>query len=309
MQKIEFNVNNILGELRQVMADNGLTPGELVADGNLHRCGTVDRPRGQDGAYKAYLDNPPSLWWKNFKTGQTGTYTVKSEKPLSTAERQAFLKRIAAEKAQREADQRSRYREAAGRAQAIWDKAPMATSDHPYLTRKQIPALGLKQGRNGELISPILNDRAEIQSLQFISGDGTKRFLSGGQTAGGFYRIAATSFRIGEALCICEGFATGASVHLATGYAVLIAFNAGNLEAVARLARAKHPDRQIIVCADNDANNSENTGLTKARAAAEAVNALLAVPPTIEGRSFDFNDLHLAQGLLAVRSCVEAVLS
>ena len=34
-------------------------------------------------------------------------------------------------------------------------------------------------------------------------------------------------------LVICEGFATGASIHEATGHAVAVAFNAGNLQAVA----------------------------------------------------------------------------
>ena len=36
-----------------------------------------------------------------------------------------------------------------------------------------------------------------------------------------------------ERVLIAEGYATGASLHLSTGYAVLVAFNAGNLLAVA----------------------------------------------------------------------------
>ena len=48
-------------------------------------------------------------------------------------------------------------------------------------------------------------------------------------------------------LIVFEGYATGASIHEATGQAVALAFNAGNLEAVAldlhRLIQAAGPDR------------------------------------------------------------------
>ncbi|MBL0168493.1 MAG: toprim domain-containing protein, partial [Propionivibrio sp.] len=73
-------------------------------------------------------------------------------------------------------------------------------------------------------------------------------------------------------------FATGASIHEATGYPVAVAFNAGNLEPVAKALRAKFPDLRLIVCADDDVGTAGNPGMTKATAAARAVGALLAVP-------------------------------
>ena len=48
------------------------------------------------------------------------------------------------------------------------------------------------------------------------------------------------------ALCIVEGYATGASIREAAGYAVAVAFNAGNLLPVARTLRETSrstPDR------------------------------------------------------------------
>ena len=44
----------------------------------------------------------------------------------------------------------------------------------------------------------------------------------------------------GGKLIVCEGYATGASLHDATGEAVAVAFNSGNLEAVALDLRAKY---------------------------------------------------------------------
>ena len=55
------------------------------------------------------------------------------------------------------------------------------------------------------------------------------------------------------------------------------------------------PKNQIIqstICADNDNQTIGNPGLTKATAAAQAINGLIAVPEFPEGSTgTDFNDL------------------
>ena len=91
---------------------------------------------------------------------------------------------------------------------------------------------------------------------------------------------------------IAEGYATAASLHLATGYACLVAFNAGNLKAVAVMSREKYAKREIILCADNDTETQGNPGRKAASRAARAVGGKLAVCPAHEGRATDFNDLH-----------------
>jgi putative DNA primase/helicase len=67
-----------------------------------------------------------------------------------------------------------------------------------------------------------------LHSLQFIAADGIKRPLTGGRVAGCYFSIGNP--KGAAALCICEGFATGASIHEATGYPVEVAFSAGNVE-------------------------------------------------------------------------------
>ena len=44
----------------------------------------------------------------------------------------------------------------------------------------------------------------------------------------------------------------------------LVAFNAGNVEAVALALRAKYPEAQLIVAADDDYQTEGNPGLSKA---------------------------------------------
>ena len=117
-----------------------------------------------------------------------------------------------------------------------------------------------------------------MHTAQFIGNDGSKRFMTGGRIAGCYYAIG----RPMDKLLLAEGYATAATLHEATGAAVAVCFNCGNLEAVARAIRVKFPRLQLIVVADNDCATPGNPGLTKARKAALATGALLAVP-TFEG--------------------------
>ena len=91
-----------------------------------------------------------------------------------------------------------------------------------------------------------------------------------------------------EPLCLCEGYATGASIYEATSYPVAVAFNTGNLLPVAQSLRARFPDSRLVLCADDDAATDGNPGLTKAKEAARAVGGLLAVP--------DFGEIGIRRG-------------
>ena len=107
---------------------------------------------------------------------------------------------------------------------------------------------------------------------------------------------------------ICEGYATGASIHEATGHAVICAMNSGNLSEVAKSARELWPQREIIIAADNDQLTDGNPGLTKATAAAKSNAARLAVPQFNDNASkpTDFNDLAIAESLDVVREQIGA---
>ena len=141
--------------------------------------------------------------------------------------------------------------------------------------------------------------------MQFIYPDGSKKFKTGTNKTGHFYKIGKSK---NNTVLICEGYATGASLHQATGHCVVIAFDAGNLLAVAQVIRAKCSDYKIIICADDDHTTEGNPGLTKATEAARAVGGLLAVPVFQDAatRGTDFNDLHQAEGLKTVHQYIEA---
>jgi putative DNA primase/helicase len=144
--------------------------------------------------------------------------------------------------------------------------------------------------------------------VQFIQPDGSKRFKTGGAVAGCYCALGGKPGPDAP-LLICEGWATACSLHEATGYPVAAAMNAGNLLAVAQAMRAKLPDATMVVCADDDNKSDGNPGLTKAREAANAIGAGLAVPDFGAERpedATDFNDLHVMRGTNAVRACIDA---
>lgn len=214
------------------------------------------------------------------------------------AEREALRQRIKQDRAAQEKALAERQAEASYKARKILAEAQDCTS-HAYLTRKGVkPCHGLKVAQDGRLVVPVLGADGKAQSLQLIDAKGGKRFLTGGRVAGGYFAIKGEN----GPLFLAEGLATGLTVTEATGATVLCAFNAGNLAAVARMAREKYPARELVVAADNDRKTEGNPGLTKGREAARAVGGKLAAPAFPEGAGgSDWNDLAAVAGLDELR--------
>ena len=188
----------------------------------------------------------------------------------------------------------------------VWDSAAPARDSHPYLVRKGVPAFGLRY-HQGALLIPVRTLAGELRGLQRIWPDGTKRFTPGTEKAGHFFMIGKSDT---GTIIICEGFATGATIHQATGRPVVVAFDAGNLQPVAEALRSAFPTVLLILAADDDHTVEGNPGRTMAIEAARAVSGMLAVPvfPGTRGpKDTDFNDLHQLAGLDAVRLQLSAV--
>jgi hypothetical protein len=82
------------------------------------------------------------------------------------------------------------------------------------------------------------------------NGGTDKLFLKGGRKSGLWHWCGDPA---GAAvLLVAEGYATGASLHQATGRPVAVAFDAGNLAPVAKALHQAHPAALIVVCGDDD---------------------------------------------------------
>ncbi|QLA21249.1 DUF3987 domain-containing protein [Desulfolutivibrio sulfoxidireducens] len=291
-------------DFEAVLHEHGLVVDQVIPDGALHRCGTSGKERGKDGAYTYHPDHPASGWYQNYRTGDVGNWTSTDGARLTPEERAAMKGRVERDRAARQAEEARRHAEARDKAKAIYEACPPCPADHPYLTKKGVaPVDGLRLARDGRIVMPVLDEHGEIISLQFIGHapgkDRDKDFLAGGQVAGGYFVVKGGK----DPLYIAEGLATGLTVHEATGQSVLVAFNCGNLKAVASMAREKYPAREIIIAADNDHKTDGNPGVTKATEAARAVKGKVVVPRFVDpSTGTDFNDLATAEGVEVVKA-------
>ena len=290
-------------QFRSAICSAGLHPPKVIEpDGKLHRFASNGDANDSAGWYAFHNDGIPAGAFGDWRGGLSETWRADIGRRLSAQEQAVHRARVEAMRREREAEDTKRKAEAQKIAAAIWQAAQPAPDHHPYLLKKGVAVHGLRV-HDGALVIP-MRDGAELTSLQFIGADGGKRFLTGGRVSGCYFPIGKPE----SALCIAEGFATGASIHEATGLAVAVAFNAGNLLPVAQSLCAKFPGLRLTVCADDDASTPGNPGLAKGREVAMAVGALLVVPDFSNGRpdgATDFNDLHRHDGLGAVRAGIE----
>ena len=305
--------SDVLAQFRAALIARDIVPPDtIVADGRLHRCNAAGARGRGDAAYLLHLDGMPAGGMENWRDGlgwQSWRFDL--GRPLTAVERDALRVRSRAADSQRQAEKARRHAWARERAERIWSKAFPAPADHPYLTSKQVAGHGVRAYR-GTLVVPVHDVTGGLHGLQFIAAAGAKRFLKDTAVQGHCFQIGDTgdSGASIERICVVEGFATGASVHAATGYPVAVAFHAGNMAAVARAIRGKHPQADIVVCADDDSDTPGNPGRTLGRQAALAVGGRLAFPdfgPERQEGASDFNDLHRARGLSAVLTDVRSV--
>ena len=276
----------------------GYAPDTIQQEGVIQRFSTNGKRGDLSGWY---------IWYGmagafgNWRTGESCRWHCREYRELNREERRRIDRQIRQAEARRKHELEAGYGHMAEQAREDIKHFHPATTDHPYLIEKGIlPHDALIDGQNVLIIT--MYYRGEIVSYQRIFPvrlpDGTnKRFLKGGRKKGCYPPIGNKGERD---LGICEGFATGASIHEATGDDVVVAFDAGNLLPVARAMRDKYPDRKIILWADDDYQRvdrngqPENIGVIKATEAAQAINGYLAVPDFGEKRpegATDFNDL------------------
>jgi len=303
-------MHNALPDFQAAMRERGLVPPAEIVPGKLHRFSPSGK-RGDDAAWCKFFEDGRGGVFGNWRDGYSESWQARRDRPYTPAEREAFMRQCEEAKREREVAEAKRHAEVRTRAAEIWKAATQAPGDHGYLRRKSIKPHGTKVGADGRLLVPMRDSAGILWNVERIApekptdGSTDKKGLYGGRRTGCYFGIGKPS----DSLCIAEGFATAASIHEATGQAVAVAFNAGNLLPVAKALRAKYPELRLILCADDDAATSGNPGITKAKAAASEVGGQLAVPgfgdERPEGAS-DFNDLAKARGVDAVRACIEA---
>jgi len=226
----------------------------------------------------------------------------------------------------------------------------------PYLERKGVGAHGLRFQHDGTLLVPLRNAAGVLCNVQRIApqkptdepqaaGLNEKCYLKGGRKAGLWHLLGtlpapatkaspAPAGAAGElataapqvqtpapaplVVLLAEGYATAATLYEATGHAVAVCFDGGNLSNVAKELRQRYPGALLLVCADDDLPTFERTGKNPGRTyAAKAARAVLAegapagcvFPEGLPPGAKDFNDLGAHAGLEVVRQQVAQALA
>jgi len=303
------------GEVLEAMRAAGCEPadpGVIAFDGRLHRYDVAGDTRGRKNGWFVLFDGPvPAGSFGSWKTEVTQTWRATATVELTPEQRRRERERIEAAQAQRWAEQRRLQARARERAAALWKRArPAVDARHPYLLKKQVPAIGLRQ-LGDLLVAPVRDGDGALLSLEFLNPEGGKTFLKEGAVAGGHHGLGDPEGA--RTILVCEGYATGASLHRACGLPVAIAFSAGNLFPVASDLHRRYPEAALVIAGDDDRYTTGNPGRRHAEEAARWVNGA-AILPDFAGldpsrRPTDFNDVQVLGGLARLRRQLETRLA
>ena len=221
---------------------------------------------------------------------------------------------------------------------AKWVEIQDNDVNHAYLQKKGISAHDIKISKDNKiLVIPLYefkedssnNLALQIKNIQFIYENGFKHYKEGCQSKGAMHFIGceklfqnlgnATNFVNKEYsghILIAEGYATGASLHQATGKPVVVALTAGNLDpTIDKLIRA-YPKSDLVICADNDykteINHGKNVGILAAKLCSEKYKIPYIYPQFEEAHKLgnsDFNDMHALYGINRVKESILEVTS
>jgi putative DNA primase/helicase len=283
-----------------------------LMDGERHRVSVVDGSKGnRDGVYRGFLDGiKPGGWFINYHTAENDKDITRwkasgrpgEADPVARVHIRAVMRQSQDDAARAQAALYARQTASAG---ALYHRLPAADPEHGYLTRKGVTVSpDIRQTRNGALVLPFYNADGEFRTLQYIPPDGEK-YLFKDAPKSGHFRVEGEALRNGEPILYAEGYATARSLHMVTGRPVVMTIDAGNMQAVAGVLKARYPDSPHLFMADVDHAKENNKGVLSAERAAAATGGAVLLPDLtaadIERGFTDFNDLHHSRGAERLR--------
>ena len=305
-----------MNEILSVMADHGLNPGSVELNAKLHKFKATPDDHKQSAWYIGFQNHTRSgdvfqvVLFGNYRDGLREQWQTDAK---YSADDRKHIKAQMAKARKIEEDHRFKLQtETAAEVTEVWPKK-LDEGTSGYLKRKKIDGqkLGIKYDGKGSFYVPMQDIDGKLWSWQKIYWDGTewiKRFHTGGRVTGCFHTLG--SLQSTGTIYVCEGFATAASVHLATSGTTVVAFNTGNLSAVCKELRRKFPDVSIVVAGDDDRfkDPEKNPGREAAEEAAKGCLGRTAFPvfKPSDSKPTDWNDLHCLEGLETVKAQLNA---
>lgn len=310
-------------EIQNYLNEHGFFPDEIKLDQPKVQRFVRDGGKGKRNAWLVGFTNFQTETGQEYVVCLFGDWASDEEfvykskgVTFSTSDQQVIEKKIREKKIKAQKEKLLYQKEA--QKEAI-DYITFGKSDgeFPYLKAKGFDGLGffgakLYQGDFDKpcICVPMRDSSGTLWGIQRIYSDGSKFYLSGQKTDALFHVVGGEIETNREnSLILCEGFATGISIHLATQQKVVVCFSAHNLEKVAKVLKLENPDCSFLIAGDDDRFNEKNAGRDGAEKAAIRCMGKTVYPVFLYGNDTgsDFNDLQIEQGLDAVKKQIEAV--
>lgn len=310
--------NILVAKFLQHLQTTDRVPSESIeVDGQFHRLSWDGEPSEKSGWYVArMIAGLLLISYGDWKGDYKRQWVSKDKGTLTTEERAIYSKAMSEAQKQRAKASEESHMAASIEVRQIWDSAPAAPDNHPYLAKKRISVNGLRQRDhhgNREILVPLSRIDGMLVNLQRILPDSGKFFWKGAQASGVFWAadgLPSDDFE-GD-IVISEGMATAATVHAISGLLSVAAMNCGNLPKVSALLRKKFPKVRLIIAADDDRwdkngtarPDDANPGLSHAVTAAKGVKDVVVPPPRTDacGRGTDWNDRYGSIGELLTKA-------
>ena len=189
-----------------------------------------------------------------------------------------------------------KYEQTAEEVQKRFSSLEPVTKTTAYMTRKdievsQVSPGGIKKDEKYDaLVVPAYDLDGKQWTSQTIYNSGEKRFAKDSKKLGCCYVFAGKDcgnpkhLKEANNIIICEGFATASSLFKAApnGTAVVVAFDAGNMETVAKDIAKRYPQTPKLIAADDDyaktLTGGKNVGREKGEQIAKEIGAVCIVP-------------------------------
>lgn len=133
------------------LVSKGYQVDNIIADGQIHRFNLEGR-KDMAGWYLFTITGDRAFGVCGDWVSQTKHPWSSNGRQISRNDREKFKAELKKVKHAREAEIKTRYKLAANKAAAIWEKAKPATNDHPYLKAKGVLSYNLRQGQDDRLI-------------------------------------------------------------------------------------------------------------------------------------------------------------
>ena len=266
--------------LDTIISTGLIPPSSIIPDGEIHRFYASGQKKHKLNGWYVLSPAKHCGAFGDWASDTKVFFTEHFSRPLSAQEKARMeADRQMLENLEKEA-RIKRQAEVAKESTIVWESLHPADPNHPYLVTKGIKgSYGLRQA-DQNLVVPVYDEKGKITSLQYISPKGNKHFKTAGRIKGCFWWVGSA-----EPSFMAEGFATAAAIYQETGRTCLVAFNADNLVAVAKL----YPDVTIVADYDDNGKGEE--------CARKTGNPFIVVPRMRAGDT-DADDYMLSGGNL-----------